>query len=119
MNWYMSKLIFRITCGDGNHVPQFDEQLRLVYATSEAEALTKSIEIGRREQDSFPNANGELVVWRFIEVTELYSLHSMNDGVEICSRVQEAENGEAYVDLIRDKADGLRSRLHLNAVEAV
>ncbi|RYY10197.1 MAG: DUF4288 domain-containing protein, partial [Chitinophagaceae bacterium] len=27
MNWYLAKLIFRIVCGQGNHTPQFDEQL--------------------------------------------------------------------------------------------
>lgn len=26
MNWYVAKLIFRITCGNGNHQPQFDGQ---------------------------------------------------------------------------------------------
>ncbi|MFA6946933.1 MAG: DUF4288 domain-containing protein, partial [Pedobacter sp.] len=32
MNWYVAKLIFRITCRNGNHQPQFDEQLRLISA---------------------------------------------------------------------------------------
>jgi len=27
MNWYLAKLVFRIICGDGDHTPQFDEQL--------------------------------------------------------------------------------------------
>jgi hypothetical protein len=29
MQWYLAKLVFQIICGDGNHRPQFDEQLRL------------------------------------------------------------------------------------------
>lgn len=41
MNWYVAKLVFRITCGNGNHPPQFDEQLRLISATCEKEALKK------------------------------------------------------------------------------
>ena len=30
MNWYLSKIIFRIICGEGRHTPQFDEHLRLI-----------------------------------------------------------------------------------------
>ncbi|MCF8452420.1 MAG: DUF4288 domain-containing protein [Pedobacter sp.] len=42
MNWYVAKLIFRITCGNGNNQPQFDEQLRLISASGEKEALIKA-----------------------------------------------------------------------------
>jgi hypothetical protein len=41
MNWYVAKLIFRITCFIGNHQPQFDEQLRLISASGEKEAKKK------------------------------------------------------------------------------
>lgn len=39
MNWYVAKLIFRITFGNGNHPPQFDEQLRLISASGEKALL--------------------------------------------------------------------------------
>ena len=32
MNWYLAKFVYRIVCGNGNHIPQFDEQLRLITA---------------------------------------------------------------------------------------
>ena len=47
MNWYLTKLVFRIICGEGHHTPQFDEQLRLVSATDECEAFEKAMAIGR------------------------------------------------------------------------
>ena len=30
MKWYLAKIVYRIICGEGNHTPQFDEQLRLI-----------------------------------------------------------------------------------------
>ena len=50
MNWYMAKIVYQIICGEGNHKPQFDEQLRLIEAPTENEALRKAQEIGQREQ---------------------------------------------------------------------
>ena len=42
MNWYIAKLVFRIVCGEGQHTPQFDEQLWLIAAHSQQEALQKA-----------------------------------------------------------------------------
>ena len=39
MNWYLTKIVFQIICGDGDHTPQFDEQLRLIRADKKEEAL--------------------------------------------------------------------------------
>ncbi|MDQ3846676.1 MAG: DUF4288 domain-containing protein [Bacteroidota bacterium] len=39
MNWYLTKIIYRIICGNGDHKAQFDEQLRLVEASSKQEAF--------------------------------------------------------------------------------
>ena len=49
MNWYLSKIIFRIICGEGRHTPQFDEQLRLIAATDEQQAFEKAMAIGEKE----------------------------------------------------------------------
>ena len=38
MNWYLTKMVFRIICGDGSHKAQFDEQLRLIHANSKEDA---------------------------------------------------------------------------------
>ena len=42
MNWYIAKIVFRIITGDGDHKPQFDEQLRLINANNEEQAFEKS-----------------------------------------------------------------------------
>jgi hypothetical protein len=53
MNWYLAKFVFRIICGDGDHSPQFDEQLRLVAGNSKEEAFRKAREMGRKEEETF------------------------------------------------------------------
>ena len=42
MKWYLAKMIFRIICGEGEHTPQFDEQLRLVSRQQQRGSLSKS-----------------------------------------------------------------------------
>ena len=109
MNWYLGKLIFRIICGDGNHTPQFDEQLRLIAARDEQEAFDKAMSIGRREQDGFFNDEQQLVQWKFINVAELYRLSGLLDGAEMYSRIQETDDPEAYIDHANRLADHIRA----------
>jgi hypothetical protein len=104
MNWYLSKIIFRIVCGEGRHTPQFDEQLRLIAAADEKEAFEKALTIGEREQDGFYNQEQQLVQWKFINVTELYKLNTLLDGAEMYSRIQETDDSEAYIELANRRA---------------
>jgi hypothetical protein len=108
MNWYLSKIIFRIICGEGKHTPQFDEQLRLIAANDEDEAFRKALALGQREQDRFYNHNQQLVEWRFINVAELYRLSNLLDGAEMYSRIQETDDPEGYIDLANRRADHIR-----------
>src|SRR2546428_5856383 len=108
MNWYLAKIIFQIICGNGNHTPQFDEQLRLILAEDETEALMKAKKLGEVEQDSFFNEQNQLVKWQFIDVAELYRLSNMIDGAEIFSRIEEYENADAYLELVHRRAAQLQ-----------
>lgn len=117
MNRYIAKLVFRIICGQGKHMPQFDEQLRLIFANDEAAALEKAQLLGKSEQETFLNNQNELVQWQFIDIPELYNLNALNDGVEICSRVHETHEYNNYVDLVHYKADEIRARLNQTAIE--
>ncbi len=108
MNWYLSKIIFRIICGEGNHTPQFDEQLRLIAAHDEEEAFRKAYELGEKEQDRFYNQDQQLVQWKFINVAELYRLSGLLDGAEMYSRIQETDDPEGYIDLANRRADHIR-----------
>jgi Domain of unknown function (DUF4288) len=97
MNWFVAKLVFRIVCGAGNHLHQFDEQLRLIYADDELHAFHKARLLG--EGDCLKEGNESMVAvqWKFIDVTELHRLSCDTDGAEIYSVIKEASQAEADV----------------------
>jgi hypothetical protein len=104
MNWYLTKIVYRIICGQGDHTAQFDEQLRLIQANSAQEAFEKSTALGEKEEDKFYNEDQKIVQWKFINVSELYKLSGLLDGAELYSRIQETENAELYIELTNRKA---------------
>ncbi|HXB39353.1 MAG TPA: DUF4288 domain-containing protein [Bacteroidia bacterium] len=104
MNKYIAKTVFQIISGKGEHRPQFDEQLRVIEAKDEKEALRKAREKGRNEEDSFPNNENETVKWKFIEVTDLMRIENMSDGAEIYSRIEEADDAAQYITVAKQKA---------------
>ncbi|MDZ4795931.1 MAG: DUF4288 domain-containing protein [Bacteroidota bacterium] len=108
MNWYLTKMVFRIICGDGNHTAQFDEQLRLIAAGSKEEAFHKAQLLGAKEEEMFFNRTQQLVQWQFISVSELYQLQELIDGAELYSRIEETENADAYLHIIHKKAEQIR-----------
>lgn len=108
MNWYLAKMVFRIVCGDGDHLAQFDEQLRLIHATSKEEAFEKAQSLGLKEEEVFFNQQQQLVCWQFISVSELYQLKDLIDGAELYSRIEERDNAEAYIHTIHKKAAQIR-----------
>lgn len=108
MNWYLTKMVFRIICGDGNHTAQFDEQLRLISASGKEEAFHKAQIMGIREEEMFFNNNLQLVQWQFISVSELYQLGELTDGAELYSRIEEKEDAACYLHIIHKKAEQIR-----------
>jgi hypothetical protein len=104
MNWYLTKLIYQIICGDGDHTPQFDEQLRLIYAYDELQAFHKARQMGHKEQETFFNCKEKLVQWKFIDVCELNKLDKLIDGAEIYSRINEQEDADIYIKVTQLKA---------------
>jgi Domain of unknown function (DUF4288) len=112
MNWYLSKLVFRIICGDGLHKPQFDEQLRVIYAEDEFHAFQKARSIGERE--CMEEYIVRRVQWKFIDVSELLLLSDFIDGAEIYSKITEEENADLYIRNTQKRAvqllqDGLNN----------
>ena len=107
MNWYLTKIVFQIICGDGDHTPQFDEQLRLISASSKEAAFSKAQHIGKREEETFYNRKQQLVRWQFINVSEIYKISELIDGAEIYSRIEERDSAEAYIHVINQKAENL------------
>jgi hypothetical protein len=111
MSWFLAKIVYQIICGEGDHTPQFDEQLRLIEADDETTAFAKTQAIGEQEQEMFFNQQENLVQWKFINVSELYKLSALIDGAELYSRVQEAENAGVYIELVHKKAAHIRSNI--------
>jgi hypothetical protein len=103
MNKYIAKLAFQIVSGDGKHTPQFDEQFRIFEAKSENEALAKARAKGKAEETSFLNENKENVSWKYIGVLELLELKDMEDGAQIYSNTEEAEDATNYINLVKQK----------------
>lgn len=107
MNWYLAKIVFRIVCGNGDHTPQFDEQLRLVSAATKEEAFNKAQQTGLKEEETFFNRKEQLVQWQFINVSELYRLSDLIDGAELYSRIEEKDNADQYIQVINQKAESI------------
>lgn len=110
MNWFAARIVFQIISGDGNHTPQFDEQLKLISADDEVTAFEKASLLGQEGQDSFPNSAGEKVQWKFAGVAELAQINAPADGVELYSKIVEAENAAEYLYFIQQKNQDIESR---------
>ena len=119
MNWYLTKIVYQIICGEGNHTPQFDEQLRLVAANDEQQAFHKAQRIGLMEEESFLNQKKHLVRWKFIDVCELYKLSELIDGAEIYSRIQETDNADRFINMVRSKADYIQGENVLRSLQLI
>lgn len=109
MNWYISKIVFKISAENTQHKPQFDEQLRLIAAASEEEAFLKARAIGISEEDSFLNDKMNTVKWEFINVSEIVSLKKLEDGMEIYSQIHETDEAKSYIHCVHQKAIFLRT----------
>lgn len=110
MKWYLAKIVFQIICGHGNHMAQFDEQLRLIAAVNEDEAFEKATMIGKNAEDSFYNLKQQLVRWQFVNVSELYRLNELIDGAEMYSRINEVDDADAYTTFVHRRAESIQSK---------
>jgi hypothetical protein len=119
MQWYIAKIVFRIISGEGNHTPQFDEQLRLIHASNEFEAFERARELGISEQDQFENANNTTVEWRFIDITSIHRFPGLADGAELYSRIMEEEDAERYTDVVQKKAEHIREKLQRSYLQPI
>jgi hypothetical protein len=104
MKWYLAKVVFKITSGEGTKKSQFDEHLRLIEAGNFEEAFLKSRILGLSEEASFLNDHHHVVKWEFVNVAELLPLHELKDGQELYSQIHETEEANAYINYIHQKA---------------
>jgi hypothetical protein len=104
MNNYLAKLIFNINIDNGNHVSQFDEQVRLVQSHSLEDAFLKARTIGKQEEETFVNSDSKPVNWKFIDVVDLYPLNAIKDGEQVYSTTHESDDANAFINYIRQKS---------------
>ncbi|MEO5893999.1 MAG: DUF4288 domain-containing protein [Ferruginibacter sp.] len=107
MNWFLAKLVFRVFCGTGNHIPQFDEQLRLIYAEDELHAFHKARLLGEGDTKNIGAESMPGVQWKFIDVTELHALTQFVDGAEIYAVIKEEKDADLYIRTIKKTATQL------------
>lgn len=107
MKWYLVKMVYQIICGEGNHTPQFDEQLRLIHADDDLHAFQKARRVGEKEQDNFLNAANKPVKWKFIDVSEMNVLNNFVDCAEMYSRIKEEYDAEYYIQVVKLRANHL------------
>lgn len=117
MKWYLAKIIYRIICGEGDHTPQFDEQLRLINAEDDMHAFQKARLIGEKEEDNFLNDHQKPVHWKFIDIAELHPLDDLIDGAEIYSRIDEKEDALKYIRQINVRAKHLHEACYQKTFE--
>lgn len=116
MNWYLTKMVFRIICGNGNHMAQFEEQIRIIAAPTAEAALEKG-QIMAITEKMQANDSGSLVKWKFVSITEMYRLHNFIDGAELFSQFREEENGDLFEEMMHRKAEHVRDNLQNRLLE--
>lgn len=104
MNWYIAKLVYQVISGEGNHTPQFDEQLRLIRAEEFEWAREKAGIVGKLCEYRCKNEKNEEVHWKFIDVIDICPIKSLEDGDEIYSSTQEPKDVTDYLSTLSSKA---------------
>lgn len=100
MKWFVVRYIYQIVTGDGDHSPQFDEQLRLTIANNCDDALLKAERQAGEFHQPFRNCNGDMVTWNFICVADLYEIQSPADGAELASVLHEPKDVDAFLGAV-------------------
>ena len=93
MEWYLTKLIYRVMHSNDNHIAKFDEQLRLIQADDALHALIKARQLGHKAEDGVHAKNR---TYKFIDVANIHLLSKINDGTEVYSSIKEQVDADAF-----------------------
>lgn len=88
--WYVATLLICSSVADTTpRMRTCDEQIRLLLAADSEEAYEKAIQLGKAEEDTYPNVYEQVVRWEFVGLVDLEELPSetIEDGVEIKSHL--------------------------------
>lgn len=93
--WYVATLIIRCRVQNNEIGPwTCDEQIRVLRAPDSGVAYEKALQLGRSEEESYQNADGETVFWEFVGLADLEALFdsTIKDGTEIKSHLFKSDN---------------------------
>ena len=93
MEWYLTKLIYRVMHSNDNHIAKFDEQLRLIQADDALHALIKARQLGHKQENGIHTKNSRC---KFIDVANIHLLSKINDGTEVYSSIKEQVDADAF-----------------------
>jgi hypothetical protein len=93
-NWYAATLIIRIRVGDREQREwTCDEQIHILCAPDDEAAYEKALQLGKQEELSYLNSEGETVYWEFLGLEDLAEMWgSPTDGAEIRSHLFDSRN---------------------------
>ncbi len=114
MKVYLTKLVFQIAIENGRKIHQFDEQFRIFHAFTPGEAIIKAKAFGNQEEESFFNANNNLVKWKFIAVSDIVQISEIKDGEMLFSTTHETENSPSFKQFVKQKALELEMFTHIS-----
>lgn len=106
MNWYIAKVVFNITNQESAQ-SQFEEQLRLIEATSVEDAYLKAKTIGINSEEVFSN-NNQITKRAFVDVADLMELSSLKNGTELYSRIHRTTESRSYIHLMHQRGMAIR-----------
>lgn len=110
MKKYIAKLIFNINIDNGSDATQFDEQIRVIESYSLEDAFHKARGIGKREEETFLDAENKLISWQFIDVTEVYPIEDTKDGEQLYSNTHKTNDANSFIRFIRQKSMEIQAK---------
>ena len=116
MKWWLVKIVYRFIYGNGQHIAQFNEQLRMITAEDELHAFQKARLIGEREATTV-QYNDIQLSWKFIDVIDISAVSNIKDGEEIWSVINEETDAAMYIRTTQQQSKALLEKgiLHYNS----
>jgi hypothetical protein len=102
MNRFLIKLNFQIRIADDNS--RFDEQLRVIDALNEEEAIFKGVALGRSEETLYLNNEAEEVNWKFLGITDVLNVTAMKSGEMVSERLSRKTDHASYTAFLKKKS---------------
>jgi len=97
--WYAATIIMCIRIeGRDQREWTCDEQVRILLAPDDETAYQKAMQLGKQEEQSYSNSEGETVYWEFVGLEDLVEMWGPpTDGAEIRSHLFDSRNPMRFV----------------------